>query len=153
MTVRIVVVGTGHMGRHHALKVAELRDAGGADFAGILDLDPERARGVAAETGTRAVADARELFCGADAAIRRAGTIAAGACVVKVARLRQDPRFDLPAIGLETARVLVAAGAAALAFEAGRTIVLDRDALVATADAHGIALVGVSGEGLARSAP
>jgi DUF1009 family protein len=85
-----------------------------------------------------------EAIEGTDAAILRAGGIASGACAVKVAGPKRDPRFDLPAIGPETARVLIAASVAALAFEAGRTVVLDRDALVEAADAHGIALVGVA---------
>jgi DUF1009 family protein len=85
-----------------------------------------------------------EAIEGTDAAILRAGRIASGACVVKVAGPKSDPRFDLPAIGPGTAKALIAAGAAALAFEAGRTVVLDREALVAAADAHGIALVGAS---------
>jgi DUF1009 family protein len=89
-----------------------------------------------------------EAIEGTDAAIARAGAIAAGACAVKVARPGQDPRFDLPAIGPATLRALIAAGASALACEAGRTVVLDREALVAAADAHGIALVGVAGDRL-----
>jgi DUF1009 family protein len=93
-----------------------------------------------------------EAIEGTDAAIRRAGEIASGACVVKIAGPRCDPRFDLPAIGLETARVLIAARVAVLAFEAGRTVVLDRPALVAAADAGGIALVGVAAERLSESA-
>jgi len=86
-----------------------------------------------------------EAIEGTDAAILRAGGIASGACVVKVAGPKRDPRFDLPAIGPETAKAMVAAAAAALAFEAGRTVVLERDALVEVADAHGIALVGATG--------
>jgi DUF1009 family protein len=93
-----------------------------------------------------------EAIEGTDAAIRRAGGIASGACVVKVAGPKHDPRFDLPTIGSETARVLIAAGVAVLAFEAGRTVVLDREALVAAADARGIALVGVAPERLSESA-
>jgi len=85
-----------------------------------------------------------EAIEGTDAAIRRAGAIAAGASVVKVARPRQDPRFDLPAIGPETLREMVSARAAALAFEAGRTLLLQRDAVVRLADAHGIALLGAT---------
>jgi predicted dehydrogenase len=69
MLVRIAVIGAGHMGRHHAAKVAELRDGGGVAFAGVADLDLERARCIAAETGTRAAASGRELFDAADAAI------------------------------------------------------------------------------------
>jgi len=84
-----------------------------------------------------------EAIDGTDAAIERAGLIAAGGCVVKVAWPAHDPRFDLPAIGPETLRVAIAAGVVALAFEAGRTVVLDRAAVTRAADAHGIALVGV----------
>ncbi len=84
-----------------------------------------------------------EAIEGTDAAIRRAGRIAAGGVVVKVAKPHQDPRFDVPVIGPHTADVLIEARASALAFEAGATVVLDRDAIVARADAHGIVLVGV----------
>jgi DUF1009 family protein len=87
-----------------------------------------------------------EAIEGTDAAIRRAGSLAAGACVVKVARPGQDPRFDLPAIGRGTAESLVAARASALVFEARMTVVLDREELVEIADAHGIALLGISPE-------
>jgi hypothetical protein len=80
---------------------------------------------------------------GTDAAIRRAGAIAAGAVVVKVARPGQDPRFDLPTVGPGTLAVMREAQAAALCFEAGWTLVIERDALAAAADASGIAVFGV----------
>jgi len=51
----------------------------------------------------------------------------------------------MPAIGLETLKALGAGGA--LAFEAGRTVVLDRDDLVREADARGVPLVGIPAEG------
>jgi hypothetical protein len=85
-----------------------------------------------------------EAIDGTDATIERAGRIAAGGCVIKVAWPGQDPRFDLPAIGPQTVRIAIAARAAALAFEAGRTVVLDRAAVVEAADAHDIALLGVA---------
>jgi len=85
-----------------------------------------------------------EAIEGTDAAIRRGGALAAGACVVKVARPDHDSRFDLPAIGPETVKALVAARASLLAFEAGKTVVLDRDVLVREADRHEIALLGVT---------
>jgi DUF1009 family protein len=65
--------------------------------------------------------------------------------VVKVARPGQDPRFDLPAIGSRTLAAMRDAGAAALVFEAGCTLVLERAALVAAADAAGIAVFGAAG--------
>jgi len=84
-----------------------------------------------------------EAIEGTDAAIRRAGAIAPGACVVKVAKPSQDPRFDVPTIGPDTIEVLVEARVAVLAFEAGATVVLERTTAVREADAHGIAIVAV----------
>ncbi|HEY5658587.1 MAG TPA: UDP-2,3-diacylglucosamine diphosphatase LpxI [Myxococcota bacterium] len=84
-----------------------------------------------------------EAIEGTDAALRRAGALAPGGVAVKVAKPRQDPRFDMPAIGLETVRALVEARIEVLAFEAGATLVLEREELVRVADAHEIAVVGV----------
>jgi len=86
---------------------------------------------------------ALEAIEGTDLAIRRAGTLAPDGVVVKVAKPGQDPRFDVPTIGLRTVEVLAEARCAVLAFEAGATVVLERDALVAAADARGIAVCGV----------
>ena len=86
-----------------------------------------------------------EAIEGTDAAIRRGGKLAKGACVVKVAKPAQDPRFDVPAIGPDTVAVLVEAGVSALAFEAGATVLLQREALVRDADAAGLAIAGVAG--------
>ena len=87
-----------------------------------------------------------EAIEGTDAAIRRAGSIASGACVVKVAKPSQDPRFDVPTIGPATVAVLVEANVAVLAIEAGATVVLEREAAVRAADQHGIAIVAVSAD-------
>lgn len=81
---------------------------------------------------------------GTDETIRRAGKLGRpGLCIVKVARPHQDPRFDLPTIGPHTMEVAALSGVGTLAVEAGRTIVLNREAVVARADAAGIALLGV----------
>jgi hypothetical protein len=91
---------------------------------------------------------ALEAIEGTDEAVRRGCALGrGGACVVKVAKPSQDPRFDVPAVGLETLRVLREGGGAILAFEAGATLVLEREALVAEADAAGIALLGVADAG------
>lgn len=93
-----------------------------------------------------------EAIEGTDAAIRRAGELGGGdACVVKVARPDQDPRFDLPAVGLGTLEAMIDARAAVLAFDAGRTLVLERAALVEGADSRGIAIVGVHPVGGGRT--
>jgi len=87
---------------------------------------------------------ALEAIEGTDAAIRRGAALGGrGVTVVKVAKPRQDPRFDLPAIGPETLVVLAECKAAALAVDAGRTLVMERARVVALADASGIALLGL----------
>ena len=86
-----------------------------------------------------------EAIEGTDATIRRAGGIAKGTCVVKVAKPSQDPRFDVPTIGPGTVASLAEAHVAVLAFEAGSTVVLEREVVVRDADAQGIAIVAVDG--------
>jgi len=87
---------------------------------------------------------AAEALEGTDAAIRRAHTLAGpGLVVVKVASANQDRRFDLPVVGLETAATLREAGVSCLAVEAGTTLLLDRDTLIASANADNICVVGV----------
>jgi len=86
-----------------------------------------------------------EAIEGTDAAVRRGGALGGeGVCVVKVAKPGQDPRFDVPTIGPGTVDVLAESGARLLAFEAHRTIVLERAEMVVRADRAGIVLLGVS---------
>jgi DUF1009 family protein len=92
-----------------------------------------------------------EAIEGTDEAIRRGGSLAAGACVIKVASRDCDLRFDLPTIGHDTASALVEARINALAFEVDRTVVIDREKLVEVADEHGIALLGIQDESEPRS--
>ena len=84
-----------------------------------------------------------EAMEGTDEVIERAGRLAgAGIRVVKVAKPNQDMRFDVPVIGLPTIHALRDAGARALSIDAGRTLVLDGDAVFQAADESGIAVVG-----------
>lgn len=86
-----------------------------------------------------------EAVEGTDEAIKRGGSLARSGCVViKVSKPKQDLRFDVPAVGVETIKILRQAGAVALALEAGKTLLLEKDALLAEADAGGIAVVGVA---------
>jgi DUF1009 family protein len=64
--------------------------------------------------------------------------------VIKVSKPNQDLRFDVPAVGLETIKILRDAGAVALALEAEKTLLLEKDALLAEADNGGIAVVGIA---------
>jgi DUF1009 family protein len=63
--------------------------------------------------------------------------------VVKVAKPKQDLRFDVPVIGIHTIETMRAAGATCLALEAHRTLIFDRDAVRAEADAAGIAVIAL----------
>lgn len=92
----------------------------------------------------RQVATALEAVEGTDETIRRGGRLAGrGAVVVKVCKPGQDLRFDLPAVGLDTVRVMRQVEAAVLAVEAGKTIIFDREEMLALADEAGIAVWGV----------
>jgi len=79
---------------------------------------------------------------GTDEAIKRAGGLAGkGTTVVKVSRKNQDPRIDLPAVGLTTVQSLVEAEGSGLCIEAGRMPFFQRQEAVSLADAHGITIV------------
>lgn len=98
---------------------------------------------------------ALEAVEGTDAAIERGCGLAdsrSGVVVVKVAKPAQDPRFDVPTIGLATLRNLAKGGGGVLAVEAGQTLVLEREALVAEADSHGIPVLGVDSSTLEGAA-
>ncbi len=86
-----------------------------------------------------------EAVEGTDAAIERGGALARGGCVVvKVSKPQQDLRFDVPAVGVDTLTRLHRAGAAVLALEAGKTLLLEKEGLLNQADSVGIAVVGVA---------
>ncbi|GKS59025.1 hypothetical protein YTPLAS18_25520 [Nitrospira sp.] len=87
-----------------------------------------------------------EAVEGTDGAIRRGGELAeGGAVVVKRCKPQQDLRFDLPAIGPRTIDTMKAVKAAVLVAEAGRSVVLDRDDMLANANRSRIAVVGMKG--------
>lgn len=84
-----------------------------------------------------------EAMEGTDQVIARAGQLAgAGVTIVKVAKPNQDMRFDVPVIGVATIRAMQVAGASTLSVDAGKTLMIDGDAIIAAADAAGIAIVG-----------
>jgi DUF1009 family protein len=91
-----------------------------------------------------AAAVALEAMEGTDEVIRRAGDIAGkGTVVVKLAKPKQDMRFDVPVVGEGTLAAMAESGAGVLAVEAGRTLLIDRAAVIAAADRNGVAVWGV----------
>jgi DUF1009 family protein len=68
-------------------------------------------------------------------------TLSRALTVVKIAKPKQDMRFDVPVIGVKTIETMMLAGASCLAVDAGRCLLLDGDATIHAADAAGIAVV------------
>ena len=84
-----------------------------------------------------------EAMEGTDEVIERAGRIAGhGVRIVKVAKPKQDMRFDVPVIGVATIQKMKDGGATAISVDAGRTLVIDGDKVFAAAAEAGIAIVG-----------
>ena len=85
-----------------------------------------------------------EAFEGTNEAMKRGGALARkGAVLVKVAKPNQDMRFDVPVIGAQTVEIASAARIRVLAVEAGKTLLLEKDQLIAAADRHAVSLIGV----------
>ena len=83
-----------------------------------------------------------EAIDGTDATIKRGGKLGkVDAVVVKVCKPNQDIRFDVPAIGAQTIKIMYESGASVLAIEAGRAIVFDKEEMTALADNLGITIV------------
>jgi UDP-2,3-diacylglucosamine hydrolase len=98
-----------------------------------------------------------EAMEGTDATIERAGQIMASLdpgksdpgksvldrnlTVVKIAKPKQDMRFDVPVVGITTIEVMRAAGATCLALDVGKCLLLDGDAVIVAAEAAGITIV------------
>ena len=84
-----------------------------------------------------------EAMEGTDEVIGRAGYLAGpGVRIVKVAKPNQDMRFDVPVIGLATIQAMRVAGASVMSIDAGRTLVLDGDHVLKSANEAAIAIVG-----------
>lgn len=88
-----------------------------------------------------------EAMEGTDACIKRAGELAKGKLtVIKVAKPNQDMRFDVPVVGVPTIETMIAAGATCLCLTAEKTLVFDREEMLALANRNKIAIAAVRGE-------
>ncbi|MFV0388737.1 MAG: LpxI family protein [Pyrinomonadaceae bacterium] len=84
-----------------------------------------------------------EAMEGTDAVIKRAGELARGKLtVVKVAKPNQDMRFDVPVIGVPTVETMVHAGATCLSVTAAKTLIFEREKMLALANKNNIAIIG-----------
>lgn len=108
------------------------REMGGLDIGQSVTVKDQLILGVEAIEGT-------------DALVERTGRLCprGGFTLVKVAKPKQDMRFDVPTVGLKTVQAVVAAGGKAIAIEAGRTILVDREAALAFANHYGVCIVSL----------
>jgi len=88
-----------------------------------------------------------EGFEGTDKCLARGGELAGkgrGAVAVKVSKEKHDLRFDIPCIGPRTLETCAASGVQVLAFESGKTLLLEKDQCEALAKKHKITLTTCS---------
>ncbi len=105
---------------------------GGLDIGQSITVRDQTVLGVEAVEGTDALISRTAQLCPRG-----------GFTLVKVAKPAQDMRFDVPTIGLQTVQTLHRAGGTAIAIEAERTILVDRQATIDYANAHGIAIIAL----------
>jgi UDP-2,3-diacylglucosamine hydrolase len=125
---------------HYGLRVA--RGIAGFDLGQTVVIAAGACVAVEAMEGTDAtIARAGELMRSLQA---EASTLERRLTVVKVAKPKQDMRFDVPVVGVPTIEAMHAAGASCLCVEAGRTLLFDREGMARAADAANICILGVS---------
>ena len=117
-----------------------------------------REAGDAGQVETHGVGDGRaglavEAQEGTDAMLRRVADLppalrgsaeAPQGVLAKAPKPIQDRRIDMPTIGLATVQRAAKAGLAGIVGEAGGVLVLDREQVIAEADALGLFILGVA---------
>jgi len=92
-----------------------------------------------------------EAFEGTNEAVKRGGQLGRGeATMVKVSKPRQDMRFDVPVVGPDTIQTAAEAGVNVIAVEAGKTLILGWDEVVARCERLKVTLVAVGGGGISN---
>ena len=93
-----------------------------------------------------------EAMEGTDAVIKRAGELAKGKLtVVKVAKPKQDMRFDVPVVGTPTIEEMIKAGATCLCLTAQKTLIFDKEEMLGLANRHKISIIAVGDETIAAN--
>ncbi len=87
-----------------------------------------------------------EAVEGTDAMLSRAASLkkpGKAPVMVKILKPGQDPRVDLPAIGIQTVEQLSKYGIGGIAVESGGILVIEREAVIAAADAAKVFIIGM----------
>jgi DUF1009 family protein len=90
---------------------------------------------------------ALEAMEGTNETILRGGSLGKEkAVVVKVSKPKQDLRFDVPAVGVDTVRTMARVKASVLAVEAAKTLIFDKIEMITYADQSGISIIALEGK-------
>ncbi|MEF3255722.1 MAG: UDP-2,3-diacylglucosamine diphosphatase LpxI [Deferribacterales bacterium] len=88
-----------------------------------------------------------EAIEGTDAAIERGCRLAReGAVVVKVSKPKQDERFDVPTVGIDTLKKIKDNNGVCLAIESGKTFVVDKEEVIKYCNDNGIIIISIDGD-------
>lgn len=105
---------------------------------------------VEADIGQAVVVKERDVIAveaieGTDRLIERAGQLCprGGWTLVKLAKRKQDVRFDVPVVGAGTVENVKRAGGRCIAVEAGKVLLLDKPQTLAAAERCGVTLIGL----------
>lgn len=118
----------------------------GFEIASLLADRTDAGQTVVVKEGVVLALEAAE---GTDETIRRGGRLGGPGVVVVKAKGRRPIDFELPAVGDDTVDALVEAGAAVLAIQARRVLLLDAARIAARARQAGIGIVAVERSGQA----
>ncbi len=84
-----------------------------------------------------------EAMEGTDMMIKRAGSLSGHGVVVKMMKVNQDMRYDLPTVGEKTLEAMKESGLTCLAVESGKTLILEPEKFFELADKYDIAVWGI----------
>ncbi|MBQ3450348.1 MAG: LpxI family protein, partial [Synergistaceae bacterium] len=87
-----------------------------------------------------------EAMEGTDMMIKRAGNLSGHGVIVKMMKVNQDMRYDLPTVGVKTLEAMKESGLTCLAVESGKTLILEPEKFFSLADKYNIAVWGIENE-------
>jgi DUF1009 family protein len=126
----------------YGLEIA--REMAGLDLGQTIVVRGKACVAIEAMEGTdETIRRAGELLGGGGRARKRLRLTSGALTVLKLSKPDQDMRFDVPVIGVPTIETMIAAGATCLCISAGKTLMFDRDEMIAIANKHKLAILAV----------
>jgi len=126
----------------YGLEIA--REMAGLDLGQTIVVRGKACVAIEAMEGTdETIRRAGELLGGGGQARKRLRLTSGALTVLKLSKPDQDMRFDVPVIGVPTIETMIAAGATCLCISAGKTLMFDRDEMIAMANKNKLAILAV----------